>query len=60
MQKTNIVNKSLLLLALSFLFSVSLEAQTMKNGDKASGVSYYMVTLIGVYYQDRREVGQSL
>lgn len=31
MQKTNIVEKSLLLLVLSFLFSVSLEAQTMKN-----------------------------
>ena len=31
MQKRNIVNKSLLLLALSLLFSVSVEAQTMKN-----------------------------
>jgi hypothetical protein len=31
MQKRNIVNKSLLLLALSLLFSVSIEAQTMKN-----------------------------
>lgn len=31
MQKRNIVNKSLLLLALSFLFSIPLEAQTMKN-----------------------------
>ncbi len=31
MQKKNIVNKSLLLLALSLLFSVPLEAQTMKN-----------------------------
>lgn len=31
MQKRNIVKKSLLLLALSFLFSVPREAQTMKN-----------------------------
>ena len=31
MQKRNIVNKSLLLLALSLLFSVSIEAQTMKK-----------------------------
>jgi hypothetical protein len=31
MQKRNIVNKSLLLLVLSLLFSVSTEAQTMKN-----------------------------
>lgn len=31
MQKRNIVNKSLLLLSLSLLFSVPIEAQTMKN-----------------------------